>query len=238
MSDLLKARLHSPIDKVTILKKQVKATSVHFTEGVVYLCGENSSISVVGENSFLSLDVEKIRTALAAKQALQTYGLPTSGAVAQMKERLWQHKNRVKDAYAAKRFQSTRINFWSKESNEKPFFTAICVIDGSLLYAACATESIVASVVTSKDGIGMRGTLQRTFSYDESWRTVYSLCVIRSTAKMFVVTSSGIDMLDLENQIAHVHVVDKERDALHPHHIRARGTDIPFSDPINRKIYQ
>ena len=96
LSDLLKARLHSPVDKVTILKKQVKATSVHFAEGVVYLCGENSSISVVGENSFLSLDVEKIKTAPAAKQALQTYGLLTSGTVAQMKERLWQHKNRLK----------------------------------------------------------------------------------------------------------------------------------------------
>ena len=62
--------------------------------------------------------------------------------------------------------------------------------------------------------------------------------VIRYTAKMFAVTSSGINMLDLENQISHVHVVDKERDALHPHHIRPRGTDVIFSDPINRKIYQ
>ena len=75
LSDLLKTRLHSPVDKVTILKKQVKATSVHFAKGVVFLCGENSSICVVGENSFLSLDVEKIKTAPAAKQALQTYGL-------------------------------------------------------------------------------------------------------------------------------------------------------------------
>ena len=80
----------------------------------MYLCGENSSISIVGESSFLSLDVEKIKTAPAAKQALQTYGLLTSGTIEQMKERLWQHKNRVKDDYAAKRFQSTTIYFGAK----------------------------------------------------------------------------------------------------------------------------
>ncbi|CAB3990306.1 Hypothetical predicted protein [Paramuricea clavata] len=226
LSDLLKARLHSPVDKVKIVNKQVKATSVHFAEGVVYLCGDNSPITVVDENSVLALDVGKIKTGPVAKQALQTYGLPVRGTVAQMKECLQQYKSRVKDEYAAKRFLSTTINFWRNEFNEQPSFTAICLVDGNLLYAACATESIIASVVTSRDGIGMRGTLQRTFSYDESWRTIHSLRVICSTAKLFVVTNSDIDMLDLESQIGHVHVVDNERD------------DVIFSDPINRKIYQ
>ena len=52
--------------------------------------------------------------------------------------------------------------------------------------------------------------------YSVHWRTVSTLCTV--SGKMFVVTSPGIEMIDLANAV--------------------KGSDIIFSNPANHKIYK
>ena len=94
------------------------------------------------------------------------------------------------------------------------------------------------TIIISYDGFGMRGTIQCNFPYEDSWHTIYSICVARSTGKLFVVTCFDIDMYDIENQFVPLHVVDNKRDGMHPHHIPARGSDVIFTDPTSRKVYR
>ena len=36
---LLKARLHSPVDKFSVVEKDVKATEIHYSSRLLYMCG-------------------------------------------------------------------------------------------------------------------------------------------------------------------------------------------------------
>jgi len=235
-SDLIKARLHSPLDKFVVVKKQVLAKEVHFRDGIVYLCADDSQITIVDEEGKVDLNVGRIKSKAMATEKVVAFGLPVQATVAQMKESLIQHKHSVQKQYTESDFERSTINFWCSDSCDQPKFSSVCIVDNELLYAAFTTEKAIVAVTTSLDGVGMRGSVQRLFSYGEHWRAVSSLCIV--SGKMFAVSTLGIEMIDLENAVHSIRVVDNARGGLHPLQVRKRGPDIIFSDPTNRKIYR
>lgn len=52
-------RIHSPLDKFLGVKKQVLAKEVHFSGGIVYLCADDSKITIVDEEGKVDLNVRK-----------------------------------------------------------------------------------------------------------------------------------------------------------------------------------
>ena len=57
---LLSARLHGPIDNIKIVKKTLKAREVTYKDGVVFLCGRSTPITVVAKEfqvNVLSSDI-------------------------------------------------------------------------------------------------------------------------------------------------------------------------------------
>ena len=226
------------LDKFSVIVKQVQAKEVHFCDGIVYLCGENSHITILDGGAVVNLDVKKLTSKAQTKEKMKDLGLSLgpNATVTQMKTKLALHKTKVEKMYKDKGFKSCTINFWSKETNEQPTFSSFCIVDRQLLYAACLTEEAVVAVTTSIDGVGVRGHLQRTFSYGVHWGTISSLCIV--SAKLFAVTCLGIEMFDLASASDSIHVVDKERHGCHPFQVKGRCSDIIFSDPTNRRIYK
>jgi len=44
---LFKPHLHSPVDKVTALGKNLKAEDIHYCKGIIFLASANGSIKVI-----------------------------------------------------------------------------------------------------------------------------------------------------------------------------------------------
>ena len=80
-SDLVKARLHSPMVKFSIVKKQVHAKEVHFWDGIVYLYGEHSHITILDEGGVVDLNVRKLASKALAKEKVEELGLPVEATV-------------------------------------------------------------------------------------------------------------------------------------------------------------
>lgn len=110
-----------------------------------------------------------------AKEKVEALGLALQTSVvtvAQMKESLITHKNSVEKQYTERVFERTTINFWCSDSRDQPKFSSVCIIDNELLYATSTTGNAIVAVKTSLDGVGMRGSIQRVFSYRVNWRAV------------------------------------------------------------------
>lgn len=58
----MRARLHPPVGKFEVVKKQVLAKEVHFRDGIVYLCAGDSAITIVDEESKVDLNVTRIKS--------------------------------------------------------------------------------------------------------------------------------------------------------------------------------
>lgn len=238
-SDLIKTRMHSPLDKCLGVKKQVLAKEVRFSDGIVSLCADDSKITIVDEEGKVDLNVRKIKSQAMAKEKFEALGLALQTSVvtvAQMKESLIPHKNSVRKQYTERVFESTTIKFWCFDSCDQPKFSSVYIIDHELLYATSITENAIVAVKTSLDGVGRRGSIQRLFSYRVNWRAESSLCIV--SGKMFAVSNLGIEMIDFENCVDPIRVVDNERDGCYPLQVTKRGCDIIFSDPTTHKIYK
>ena len=94
-SDLAEARLHPPVDKFSVVKKQVHAKEVHFWDGIVYSCGRHPHITIVDEGGFVDLNVRKVTSKVLAKEKVEELDLPVQATVKHMKESLIMHKNNV-----------------------------------------------------------------------------------------------------------------------------------------------
>ena len=66
-SDLLKARMHSPIDTFSVLKKNIPVNEVQFNGGMLFLCGNDSKVSFVD----LSMKSHQMLPRSTAKKLLQ-----------------------------------------------------------------------------------------------------------------------------------------------------------------------
>lgn len=48
LCNLFKARLHSPVDQITAIGKNLKATDIHPSDGIIFLTADNGPIKTVG----------------------------------------------------------------------------------------------------------------------------------------------------------------------------------------------
>lgn len=167
-SDLIKTRMHSPLDKFFGLKKQVLAKEVHFSGGIVCLCADDSKTTIVDEEGKVDLNVRKIKSWAMAKEKVEALGLALQTSVitvALMRESQIPHTNSVKKQYTERVFERTTINFWFSDSCDQPKFSSVYIINNELLYATSITGNAIVAVKTSLGGVGMRGSIQRVFSY-------------------------------------------------------------------------
>lgn len=110
-TDLIKAQFHSPLDKFVVMKKQVLARDVHFRDGIVYLCAEDSQIIIVDEEGKVDINVTRIKSKAMFKEKVEEFGLPVQDTVAQTKESLILHKDNVQKQYNENELNAVRSTF-------------------------------------------------------------------------------------------------------------------------------
>lgn len=76
-----------------------------------------------------------------------------------------------------------------EERNHKKF-ESIHIIDLQLINAACTTDQHIVSVVTKRDGIGLRGDYQPLIKYGSDWNKVSLMCI--NSGQLHVTHGSGV----------------------------------------------
>ena len=195
-STLFKARLHSPVDKITVLSKNLKVKQIHCSDGIIYITSDKGPIRAIefSEGTINMISKEKKRKHDLVNLARKLKVSPV-GTVAEISSRLKKYIESVKNQYQGKSARSDEINFWDKEI--QPSFEAMVCVASDLIYAAEVTNKSIVSIEVERDGVGLKGNnLQRIFSYGNTWGKVYSMCL--SNRSLFVSHVQGISMINME----------------------------------------
>ena len=193
-STLYKARLHSPVDKITPIGKNLKARDIHCADGIVFLTSDGGPIKVVpfadGAINILSKLRKKDDFIILANR-LQ---LKSTGTVAEIKERLNRYSSSLKSTYH-QNVNLDEVHFWDLE--RQPSFEAMLCTDDELIYAPRKDVQVIVSFQVEKDGVGLRGVnLQEIVEYEHSWRKIYSMCLCEGN--IFLSHCEGISKVSLE----------------------------------------
>ena len=89
LSNLYIAQLHNPVSKIDLLKKDIKAKEIHYSEGVIFYMENSTNISyhLLPENN-VKLNLKKLRSREALEKELTKLGLSKQGTVPVLKARL------------------------------------------------------------------------------------------------------------------------------------------------------
>ena len=231
-STLFKARLHSPVDKITVLSKNLKVKQIHCSDGIIYLTSDKGPIRAIefSEGTINMISKEKKRKDDLVNLARKLKVSPV-GTVAEISSRLKKYFESVKNQYQGKSARSDEINFWDKEI--QPSFEAMVCVASDLIYAAEVTNKSIVSIEVERDGVGLKGNnLQRIVSYGNTWGKVYSMCL--SNRNLFVSHVQGISMINMETSECQLAVkLDDE-----PCVLTRFSTDVLFTNQKKSSIWQ
>ena len=171
-SSLFNARLHSPVDHITIIRKGLHATEVYHSDGILFLTSRNGPLQAVEfEENSISIKLKGKR-----KQVLRFiatgFGLVKAGTINKLKVRIEEHLMGVSLLYMEKNFKKGGICFWDR--SEQPKFESVACVDSRLLYAANQSDGVITSIQLEKDGIGLKCVREEfIIPYSEGWNHVY-----------------------------------------------------------------
>ena len=154
-STLYQARLHSPVDKLTAIGKNLKARDIHCADGIILLTSVSGPIK-----AFSFVDGAINLLAKAKKKGdfvslANNLNLSSAGTVAEIKVHLAKYMASLKKVYAESKMEFDEVNFW--DSQQQPSFEAMVCADHELIYAARNDTNMIVSFLLEKDGVGVRG---------------------------------------------------------------------------------
>ena len=194
----MKAQLHNPINKIEVLKSDLKATEVHYKDGLIFCSANESDILFLDFNenrSRVSINVSKLKRPANRVNVLSELEMSTDGTITTMSRRLKAKLDRVNEVYMPNGLMRDQINF--SDTNKDLKFNSIAVIDSKLMYRACRTLNEVVTLHLSSDGVGLVGKVESLIPYPNEWKRITSLSV--KGDNMFIVHSNGIELLSLES---------------------------------------
>ena len=154
-STLFKARLHSPVDKVIALGKNLKAKEIHCLEGIIFLASDSWPIKVIEFKEgliYLTNTEKKKKDDLI--QLGTTLDVSPAGIIAEITSRLKKYSEAVKHQYLTHTVRNDEIHFWNRAT--QPSFEAMVCVDSDLIYAAEVINKSIISVQIEKDGAGVK----------------------------------------------------------------------------------
>ncbi|KAJ7383334.1 hypothetical protein OS493_028882 [Desmophyllum pertusum] len=230
-STLYKARLHSPVDKITAIGKNLKTRDIHCADGIIFLTSDGGPIKAIpfadGAIDILSKPRKKDDFINLANR-LQ---LPSTGTVAVIKERLKHYSTSLKSRYNQKNIKLDEVHFWNSE--RQPHFEAMLCADDELIYAARNDVQVIVSFQVEKDGVGLRGVnLQEIVKYGHSWRKIFSMCLCEGN--IFLSHCEGISKVSLETVECTVVVQLKDQPCI----LTSFGSQILFSNQKRASVWK
>ncbi|KXJ08282.1 hypothetical protein AC249_AIPGENE22231 [Exaiptasia diaphana] len=115
-STLYKARLHSPVDRITPIVRNLPSTDIHCADGVIYLtsyAGGPIKAIPFHEKAINILSSLKKKDDLI--NAANLVRVSSSGTVAEIKERLNRYTMSLKASYERNGIQADEVHFWDIE---------------------------------------------------------------------------------------------------------------------------
>ena len=191
-----KARLHSPVDKVTALGKNLKAKEIHCCEGIIFLASDSGPIKVIEfkEGSIYMTNTEKKKKDDLIQLAT-TLNVSPAGTVAEITSRLKKYSEAVKHHYLTHTVRNDEIHFWDRVT--QPSFEAMFCVDSDLIYAAEVSDKSIISLQIEKDGVVVKGmNFQAIVPYRPTWKKVNSMCL--NSGNLFLSHGQGISTVNLE----------------------------------------
>ena len=98
-SSTLKARLHSPVDKITPIGKNLRASNIDGADGIIFLTSDGGPIKAISFADGAINILPKPRKKDDFISLANRLQLPTSGNVAELKERLNRYSVSFKARY-------------------------------------------------------------------------------------------------------------------------------------------
>ena len=174
LSTLYKARLHSPVDNIKAIGRNLTARAIHCGDGIIFLSSESGPIKVIqfteGAIDILSKAKRKGDLIKVARQLKQS----TEGTVQELKNRLQRYHTSLKAKYEQKNIQLDEVHFWNSQTQLS--FESMFRHDEDVIYVARNDTKVIASFQVEKDGVGLRGVnLQEFMKYGNLWRKIYSM---------------------------------------------------------------
>lgn len=167
-STLFKARLHSPVDKVTAIANNLKARHMQCSDGTIFLASDSGPIKAVQfVKGSVSMVVKQKKKEDLVKLADRLH-VPSTGTIAEITDRLQRYSQALAAKYSGRNFKTDDIHFW--DCDKQPSFEAMVCADSELFYAAECSQKAIVSFQVEKDGYGLKGrNLQMVNPYLPGW---------------------------------------------------------------------
>ena len=219
-STLYRARLHSPVDKISVVKKNLASTQVHCENNTAFLISQDGPVLIVElEDNQVYLNPSKITSVKCWNTLKDCFGLTLTGTLVQLRKEATKYLKGKEEEYVSLGHNKHQVNFTDK--NIQVHIQAITLVDRDLVFLADAHSKRIQSAQLKYDGFGVCAVnINRIIDYGDDWDSVISLCV--SNNKLFVSHNEGVAALDLASYESQI--VYKSRNA--------RCTVVPFQTGI------
>ena len=194
-STLYHARLHSPVDKITVIAKNLPSNQVHCKGGVAFLssCDGPVLLSELEDNK-LKLVASKITTKERQRCLEERFHFHLTGTLAEVREKAKKLLKRKEDEYQAKGYKREQINFPNDDTCNH--IQAIAMVDEELCFFADLSSKKVVSACLKYDGYGIcANNIKEIVDYQDRWSSVSSMCV--NDQNMYVAHKEGISVVNL-----------------------------------------
>lgn len=192
---LYKARLHSPVDKISAIGKNLTAKAIHSSGGIIFLTSDGGPIKAIPFAEGAIDIMSKLKKKDDFINLARRLKLSSVGTVKELKDRLKRYSTSLKSRYEQNNIQPDEVHFWNFDT--QPSFESMVCVDEDLIYAARDDSQVIVSFQVEKDGVGLRGiNMQEVIKYRNTWRKVYSMCL--SGRSIFLSHCEGISKVSLE----------------------------------------
>ena len=228
---LFKARLHSPVDHIAAIAKNLKARDVQSSGGVIFLTSDSGPIKAVQfDEGSISMIIKQKKKEDLVKLA-ERFHVPSTGTMAEITQRLQTYSQTLSAKYHRSNVKTDEVHFWDCE--KQPSFEALACADSELFYAAECSQKTIVSFQVEKDGVGLKGiNLQMNTQYNPEWRKINSMCLCDSN--IFASHCQGISKLSLASGEC-VLLVDL---SAQPCTLTKFGSDILFTNQKRASVWQ
>lgn len=199
---LYRARLHSPIDKISAIRKNLPSTQVQCKNNVPFLTSPDGPVLIeeLEDNSF-HLKSKTITSVQRWNSLKRRFGLTLTGTLAEIRKAAEEHLKKKEVEYKRKGHDKQQINFNDKTIQDH--VEAITLVDQELVYIAVSSSKRIVSAQLKYDGYGICAVnVEDVVEYSESWVSIASLCV--SNNKIFASHDEGITVVDLQSHAHHM----------------------------------
>ena len=201
-STLYRARLHSPVDKISVVKKNLAPTQVHCENNVALFSSPDGPVLIVElEDNHVFLNSSKITSVKCWNILKDRFGLPLTGTLAEVRKEASKLLKRKEEEYTSFGHDKHQVNFMDKAI--EGHIQAIALVDRGLVFLGDSHSKTIHSAQLKYDGYGVCAiNVQPIIGYGDHWNSVVSICV--NNNKLFVSHNQGITLVELASRKSQV----------------------------------